>query len=62
MGRSYIVDGNTLSHARRIFVSREVSTESIERVASPPHRYGLDRLSGSGLLSPILVMVAIRHP
>jgi hypothetical protein len=60
MGRCYIVDGYTLSHARRIFVSREVSTRWTGLVASPPHWKRLDRQGGSGLLSSILVMVAIR--
>ena len=61
MGYWQIVEGYTLSHARRIFVSPEMSTESTEPAASPPHRYRLDRLGGSGLLSSILVMVAIQH-
>jgi hypothetical protein len=42
-------------------VSREMSTESTELVASPRHWKRLDRQSGSGVLSSILVMVAIRQ-
>jgi len=38
-----------------------MSIESTELVASPRHWKRLDRQAGSGLLSSILVMVAIRH-